>query len=642
MNYRADIDGLRAIAVLSVLLFHLDEQFITGGFVGVDIFFVISGYLITRLITNELSNTGQFKFSNFYLRRVRRLFPAMVFTFVISIVCAALLFIPEHLAQFGQSLVAATLSFSNFLFWSESGYFDNQNIYKPLLHTWSLSVEEQFYLIWPAMLLIGFRFISKAWFPWLFLLFGCASLYLNLSAVAHEETIGNLMAKYQQEPFFDIRSTLFYLLPFRIFEFVIGGILVWLPSLQNKSTERFFLPELLFITGLALIAYSFVAIDGELIFPSTNALTPCLGAAFIIYSGPQHRLVKILANAPMITIGLLSYSLYLIHWPIIVFYRYWKYEELTRIDYLLIIVSSLALAYFMHRFIETPFRKVEPRNGGNRKFIVSSIVIAAILVGIGWNASSSGGWLWRYPDDVVAKLSLTRDDYRKDYWVNMEQQTKGFSNNGSTKVLIIGDSMAADFLNALVENDYTQQLDLATHMIKHNCKSLIPAQSYSKGVAKCRVEHQSMIDNPLLDEAEIILLASYWWEDLFLPRLTDTINYLNEQHGKRIFVLGSKTQKINGMYFLSKHVFDRNNHLIRAPYHPRTKVINTKLQKLEADYEYFDLLDLFCNIEGCQLVADNGELLIFDNSHMTIPGAKIVGAKFIDTNWFKKLVNHPD
>lgn len=642
MNYRADIDGLRAIAVLSVLLFHLDEKLLTGGFVGVDIFFVISGYLITRLITNELNTTGQLQFSNFYLRRVRRLFPAMVFTFAVSIIFAGLLFIPEHLAQFGQSLISATLSFSNFLFWSQSGYFDNENLYKPLLHTWSLSVEEQFYLIWPAMLLIGFRFISKAWFPWLFLLFGCASLYLNLWAVAHEQSIGQIMAKYQQEPFFDIRSTIFYLLPFRIFEFVIGGILVWLPTINNKRTDRYFLPEILFSIGLALIAYSFVAIDGHLIFPSTNALAPCLGAALIIYSGPQHRLVKVLANKAMTTIGLMSYSLYLIHWPVIVYYRYWKYEELTNTDYLIITVSSIVIAYLMFRFIETPFRKVKPNKGDNRKFIISSIAIAMVLVTIGWNASTSGGWLWRYPDDVVAKLSLTRDDYRKNYWDNMERFDQVFSNNGNTKVLLIGDSMAADFVNALVENDHTEQLDLSTHMIKHNCKSLIPAQHYSKGVAKCQAEHQNMIDNPLLDEAEIILLASYWWEDLFLPRLTDTINYLNAQHGKRVFVLGSKTQKLNGMYFLSKHVFDRNNHLIRAPYHPRTKVINKKLQNLSANYEYFDLLDLFCNEQGCQLVADNGELLIFDNSHMTIPGAKIIGAKFSEKSWFKKLVNHPN
>jgi len=317
LKYRPDIDGLRAIAVISVLIYHLQESLLPGGFVGVDIFFVISGYLITKLIFTELSSTGTFSFKNFYLRRIRRLFPALFATLLFSLVLAYKLFSPSHLIEFAQSLIASIFSLSNFFFWNQSGYFDSDNFLKPLLHTWSLSVEEQFYLIWPALLLGLFAFKRKKIIPFFIIIMGIVSLLLNVFVFSDTLTTSTWFSNQESETLFDVKSTAFYWLPFRVFEFSIGAILVWLGSIRKQATAH-----LVFLIGLLMVFSSLIKIDSEMAFPTTTALLPCVGAALMIASGPNHRLSWLVSNKAMVGIGLISYSLYLIHWPLIVFYKY--------------------------------------------------------------------------------------------------------------------------------------------------------------------------------------------------------------------------------------------------------------------------------------------------------------------------------
>lgn len=223
-TYHRHIDGLRAISVLSVIFYHFGQPLFSGGYVGVDIFFVISGFLITKLILSELENTGTFNFKRFYIRRMRRLIPALLATLVGSLLCAAILYSPEQLSAFGKSLSSAILSVSNILFWTESGYFDADSHLKPLLHTWSLSVEEQFYLFWPAILVffIGAqRNHSKIIYTLLFI--GFFSFILNAIWVN-----GNFDSDY--------KSTIFYLTPFRIFELTLGALAIFIASRLPSGT----------------------------------------------------------------------------------------------------------------------------------------------------------------------------------------------------------------------------------------------------------------------------------------------------------------------------------------------------------------------------------------------------------------------
>ena len=234
-KYRSDIDGLRAIAVLAVLFFHLEIPYFGGGFVGVDIFFVISGFLITRLIKGEIDNTGSFDFKRFYVRRIRRLFPALFVTLLSTAIVSAFVFSPSHLERFGGALSSALLSVSNFYFWLESDYFDLSAILKPLLHTWSLSIEEQFYLIWPVSLFFLIKLKKKWVAPFVLLFATLVSLYLNFVFADGNVQLINQYVPFLEDKINHGRSTIFFLMPFRIFEFAIGGLLVWMIQYPLKS-----------------------------------------------------------------------------------------------------------------------------------------------------------------------------------------------------------------------------------------------------------------------------------------------------------------------------------------------------------------------------------------------------------------------
>jgi peptidoglycan/LPS O-acetylase OafA/YrhL len=641
MKYRADIDGLRAVAVVSVVIYHLNETFLSGGFVGVDIFFVISGYLITKLIVSELSTTHTFSFKNFYLRRVRRLFPALFFTFLFSLLLAYKIFSPQHLANFGESVVYATTSLSNFLFWSQSSYFDQQNLFKPLLHTWSLSIEEQFYLVWPALLFFLFLYAKKRFLPIALLFIGACSLLLNLYFLYNAEEMLSMFMP-ESESSLDIRSTMFYLLPFRVFEFVIGAIIVWAPSYKNIYRRD----EILFLIGFAAIGYSLFIFNGETIFPYFNALWPSVGAALIIVSGPNHAFSGLLRNKAMVGIGLISYSLYLIHWPIIVFYNYWKSSQLGSVDYLLIAVASTLLAVFMYRFVEQPFRKSKSAPGqSNKPFLRTSFALAALLCLVSWNAYSSAGWLWRYPAHVIKQLDYSRGDYTEFFWREMTQYQGDFARNGKTKVLLVGDSMAADLLNALSAGGVTHQLDIASFNVAHHCRGLLPLPSkhypqyYGGNKDRCLKEHTRLQDDPRLAQADAIVLASYWWEPRYIQFLGSTINFLNQNYDAKVFVSGLKDQESNGMFFFSKNVYVPQIDKLRTPVHPNVEHINNALQKIPEDFVFFSLLSEFCDAQGCQRVTKDRRVIIFDQSHMSPAGAQFVGKNLAQTAWVDQLRN---
>lgn len=365
--YRPEIDGLRAIAVLIVVFFHFGVPGFAGGFVGVDVFFVISGYLITRLIQQEIATTGEFRFFEFYVRRARRLFPALACVLVVSLLAAVVIFSPEHLKRFARELMTAVLSVSNIFFFSESGYFDIDKQFKALLHTWSLGVEEQFYLVWPVFLFFALKLGRKAFFSALIV-----------------SSIASLVAA----EFWIDRSAAFFLTPFRVFEFALGAGLVWLGKYEKPG----FPAEFAAVCGVAMIGAAAHLLTPSSHFPGILTLVPTLGAALIIYARDA-KFVGLLTKNPLsVGIGKISYSLYLVHWPLFVFYYYFNYRPLTGLDRLALLATSIALAIALNRLVEEPFRYAKPHSKRTRRFVTRVVATGtAILIFGGWLSSERVG-----------------------------------------------------------------------------------------------------------------------------------------------------------------------------------------------------------------------------------------------------------
>lgn len=374
-RYRADIDGLRALAVISVVLFHLKVAVFSGGFVGVDVFFVISGFLITRLIRDEMAE-GTFTFGKFYQRRARRLLPALFVTLFFTTLAAGIIFSPKDLVTFSISVVTSLFSLANVQLWLESGYFDASSDVKPLLHMWSLSIEEQFYLIWPVTLLFLMRKTPNRG-P-LIVCIAAALVSLILAVVwVKVDGIGA-----------------FYLLPFRVYEFMLGAGLVWLIKYQPK---RKILLEPILLLGIAMILYCVFTYTKDTPFPSYNAVLPCLGAALVIYAGGGSRYARVLIdNWWMVGVGLVSYSFYLIHWPIIVFYGYLTQEPFTPFFQALMFFTALGLAILMYFYVEQPFRRAYKSGASSTKTFLQDCLIAALALCIpAATMYLSDGWQFR-------------------------------------------------------------------------------------------------------------------------------------------------------------------------------------------------------------------------------------------------------
>ena len=308
ISYRAEVDGLRTIAVLSVVIFHLGGTPLVGGFTGVDIFFVISGFLITSNILKETDNKT-FSFKRFYEKRIRRLFPALFATVIVSTVVAYFLFMPSELKDFGQSMAAAVTYSSNLFFYISSDYFEGPSELKPLLHTWSLAVEEQFYIVYPFLLVFLLdRYRNKA-----------QLVILLLTAILFLSTLIGLR--------FD-HSAMFYLSPFRFWELLIGAWLAFFSSKTTVSNSKS--ANILVTVGLFGIGFSVFFIDESLPFPGWTALPAVLGASLVIFAGQSSKLGQmLLANSPMVWIGKISYSMYLWHWPVVVFFGYYIIRPIT-------------------------------------------------------------------------------------------------------------------------------------------------------------------------------------------------------------------------------------------------------------------------------------------------------------------------
>jgi len=330
-GYRPDIDGLRAVAVRAVVAFHAYAPAAPGGFVGVDIFFVISGYLITSLLAREIDG-GTYSTWRFYERRLRRIAPASLVVCAVAAVAAALIYVPSEFELFGESLTASLLIHANIFFYKESGYFAAPEDVMPLLHIWSLSVEEQFYVFFPIVLVLLSKWRIRT--PGIFVLFAASFVASCVAVVMSPDAA-------------------FYLAQYRAWELLTGSLLALrvVPSPGRRAAD------VASWVGGALIAFSIWGLSSRSAFPGWNAAFPCLGAALLIYAGPQAMLNRWLSTAPAVGVGLISYSLYLWHWPLLAFGAAIAMRPLHPQEAAVAVALAFLLAWLSYRFVETPFRR---------------------------------------------------------------------------------------------------------------------------------------------------------------------------------------------------------------------------------------------------------------------------------------------
>jgi peptidoglycan/LPS O-acetylase OafA/YrhL len=418
VNYRPDIDGLRALAVVPVILFHAGATWLPGGFIGVDIFFVISGYLISSIIFRETA-AGSFSFLSFYERRLRRIIPALLVVLIVTVATFQVIALPDQAQQTAESGIAALLSVSNFYFWQKSGYFAPAAEFMPLLHTWTLAVEEQFYLIFPAVVLV----ILKLRLPlkWVFAIGTVAAFALGWW----------LSVK--------MSSVAYYLLPARAWELAIGAVLALgiVPAVRGAASR-----ELLPVFGIGLIVFSLFYIRSGMIFPGWIALMPCLGAAMVIHAGGQSWVArKVLAARPVVFVGLLSYSLYLWHWPVLTGVRVWTAN--AHIDPAVAAVAiavTFVLAWASWRYVERPFRsrRVLP----NGRMLGALGAGATLATAISILSITAGG----FPDRLSARAQeLLAGAYDTKHFRSCPERS--FANacrfgpvNEPVRLVVIGDS----------------------------------------------------------------------------------------------------------------------------------------------------------------------------------------------------------
>jgi len=391
MKYRAEIDGLRALAVLPVILFHAGFEWFSGGFVGVDVFFVISGYLITNIIISEMAE-GKFSIVNFYERRARRILPALFFVMAVCIPFAWYFMLPSQLKGFGDSLVSVALFVSNIHFWLGSGYFAIGQTGNPLLHTWSLAVEEQFYIFFPLFLLMFWRLGLRRLIILLLIIFLISFCIANWAS---------FFGWHQK-----IASGGFFLIPARAWELLIGSFLAFYLKFYGNRVGNFW-GELLSFTGLMLIIVSIVFFDRTTPFPSIYTLAPVLGTGLLILTTSDTIVQKLLRLPMVVGLGLISYSAYLWHQPVFAFVHIIGIPSSSLLYFALILIS-LFLAYISWRFVEKPFRS---RSIMSKKVIFTfSALGISFFVSIGILFSSFNGFADRSLSYVEIKQELDWPD----------------------------------------------------------------------------------------------------------------------------------------------------------------------------------------------------------------------------------------
>lgn len=607
MNYRAEIDGLRALAVLPVILFHAGFEWFSGGYVGVDVFFVISGYLITTIIISEMAE-GEFSITNFYKRRARRILPALFFVMAVCSPFAWFLLVPTELKNFGQSLVSISIFSSNFLFWIEAGYFDAASEIKPLLHTWSLAVEEQYYVMFPIFLMVTWRLGVK----WITLLLSIVFLLsLGLAEWATGQTT---------KP--KIVSAAYFLLPTRAWELLVG-VFVALYLKNNTFLSSKSLNQVLSAAGIMMIVYSIIAFDKSTPFPSLYTLVPVIGTALLIICAVQRTVVyNFLTLKPIVGLGLVSYSAYLWHQPLFAFTRNSVLGDLSDFVLMCLCALSLMLAWLSYRLIETPFRD---------KNAVPSNFMVAVLVG-GTIISITVGLLFHFGDGFESRLdygeniSTIEKSPKRDFCHTVEIPCEFFE--GSPKFATFGDSHVVELSYALAE--YIQPYG---YSVQQNSYSGCPPNLRSEE-PYCYEWTVNTIDRIVNDERIEAVIVSYSlagtnpekrdivWENLL------AIFEKFAGNGKKVYFL---IQPPLLDYSVPKQILLNGSNQIIGPtrfeWIQKNDFVFSRYSSLPKDLVVLDTADAFCDASSCY-GNDAGGFYYYDDNHISLYGARKIVEHF--------------
>ena len=613
MKYRADVDGLRAIAVLAVVGFHAGVPWLTGGFAGVDVFFVISGFLIGGVVA-ERQSQGDFSLGWFWERRVRRIFPSLMTMLAVTTVLAAWLLMPRDFLAYVRSMAAALVSLSNVFFWKTSDYFGGEDLIRPLLHTWSLGVEEQFYVVFPVLMLLLARVAAGRARP---VLAGLAVLSL---AFAVWQT-----AAHQEAAFY---------LPFaRAWELLAGVLLaMWTPKVRPGAIQH-----AIGIAGLALILAACTVFTKDTRWPGAAAMAPVLGAVLVIGAGGG-IVSRLLALRPMVWVGLLSYSLYLWHWPLLTFQRYllpgaWP-AAFT-------VLLSLGMAALSLRFVERPFRnsafltRQQVFLAGGGAILLLAAVCGLVILGKGLPQRFDQRSLAMAESRLERSRGSYRDgscfisyhydarDYRRDLCYAADPVRPDW--------LLLGDSHAAHLWSGLKAANPDINVMQVT---SSGCEITLTRDPVERDVCD-RMSKLVYGDLLIHDRPDGVLLAGRWWAK-DLPRLAETLDWF-KAHDIPVILVGPIPQysdDLTRVLILSWRFHD--------PDLPRKRMldwpegVDRDLRKLAADkgVPYISLFDLLCDRGTCVTLVDPNTPLQWDYGHMTPEGSRFVAGRLRDRGLF--------
>lgn len=615
-KYKKDIDGLRALAIILVVLFHMNVPGFSGGFIGVDLFFVISGFLISSILTKNIQS-GEFSFKGFYIRRARRLGPSLLFVIICTWLVGFFLLDEQTFSELGYSISSTILFFSNWYFFSQSSYFDAELLTNPLLHSWSLSIEEQFYLIWPLLLFIAIKFckltgnkltIALAVFTTIFFLVG----------------IWLVDVDKQQNVFFNSFV--------RTWELSSGAVIAVVFHKVKISQRR---GDLLRSLGLACLITSVALYDHLTPFPGAASLLPVSGAAFLLLAcaSPVGILYKILCIKPLSYLGSISYALYLWHWPVFVF-SVLLYPEPSWATTTVLIIISILLAGFTTQYVERPLRFGLKFKQTKPLFIIlGSSTVAALSLAVVTTFNNGIPNRWKYEN--INLNSMTYDfskafnvgkcfvDDRHSYKNVLTDECLSTSPN-EFNVLIIGDSFAAQLMPGLKYHFPNVHFNQATASGCRALKDFFSPVGY-KGKKPCPHLNKILFDSIVKDQGfNAFIFVSDWQYNKSGgdgPRIVKTVDYLLKVNPAPVMVIGNspvyksatdiglRRHKITNFQVTAPLVF-RDDLLLMDQYN-KANITNAT---------FISLLDNYCFDESCPIVTRDGNLVHF-GSHLTEWGA---------------------
>ena len=625
LKYRPEIDALRAIAVVAVIIYHakiyfLEKLILPGGFLGVDIFFVISGYLISSLIYRELKETRSFSFKNFYERRARRILPALFVVILVSIPFAWKYILPTSFIDYAKSILYSIGFGSNFYFYfSGQLYGAESGLLKPLLHTWSLSIEEQYYLIFPLLFFIICNYFKS-------------KIIIIISIIA---ILSLIFSEYLTK----VNAPLnFYILLSRSWELLFGTLIFLLESRRKKIINIY--ENYYILIGLILIISSLFLFEDSNGHPNIKSIYPIIGVALVIYfSSPDLLITRLLSNKLFVGVGLISYSLYLWHYPIFAFSRI-AYFTKNIFDYGVVAIVIFILSLLTYFFIEKPFRSKKRIN--SKYFLLFLLSLLIFLTTFSLNVIKNKGFEYRYPSD--GKFSLDNQKYSEQVRLKKyELGSPNFVSKNKIKILIFGNSHGRDFYNMFALND-DLFLDYEFSIMDGQVNCLI----FLNENKLCKKKITKKMLN-IFNQSDVFLISTkYSKEDL--KELDKVIQILKSYQKKIIFTsiypqfyFKNSRSLIDEFYYKKKRLPTKEEKLLieKSKFEFKKDDIfkNKTLKEISKknDIMFLNKNDYICiNIDmTCFSLTDDNEKINVDSTHITLAGAKYFGKKIADINWLK-------